>query len=363
MSEEERPYLANYVRMLFELHRLVEAGKGETSEADGLRDQMDLPWTRMTSPEIRLVDSLAADLYLLDTDEAAHELTQSRALMDLHLLELAGVDESAEGERLRGVLERNWLKSDDQTRDLMGNLSADLRLIGTKQPQLNEVSEKVGHAVKAAVCDAQWIETLSILRKHENEVSSAELAALRGICWANLGYGDIAAVFFGYAFQQLPENVALVRLYLRSLIQLGDVAEAKHHASFLAHSAANPFVRLLAADLLLECASEAGATPSTEDLRQVIEYVDRVSADTVMKETDPLLRAVASAAYLSAAFSNEAINDHAAAEQARRKAAVLNHNVEAEPNRSGMNLVTALRRQRDAMDSNLLATFPALACH
>src|SRR5215210_2553708 len=55
------PY-KEYVRLLRDLHQLLLEGKTDTTEADELRDRMDIPW-EMLSPEQReSVGGLAADL-------------------------------------------------------------------------------------------------------------------------------------------------------------------------------------------------------------------------------------------------------------------------------------------------------------
>jgi hypothetical protein len=54
-----------YVRLLRELHRLIAEGKGDSDEAEQLRDLMDDPWDRMSPEEIRRVRGLSADLYTL----------------------------------------------------------------------------------------------------------------------------------------------------------------------------------------------------------------------------------------------------------------------------------------------------------
>ena len=47
----------------------VAAGKGDTDEADTVRDEMDLPWRALSRKEIARLDGLSADLYMLEDDE------------------------------------------------------------------------------------------------------------------------------------------------------------------------------------------------------------------------------------------------------------------------------------------------------
>lgn len=358
-----KSHLANYVKSLVDLHRLIVAGSGDSPEADELRDEMDLPWARMTGPELRLVDGLAEDLYRLDSENTIRDISETRALIDLHLLELADIDQSMEGDKLRDLLKRKCLSADDRVRELFDDLSLDLRLVGASSPQSIEAPESVSRAVNDAMKGRHWLKALSMMREHESQIPSAELAALRGICWGNLGYEAAAAVFYGCAQQEHPGNIALLQMYLRSLVRLGDLVRAKNHAVFVAHSSANPFARLLAAEILLDIASQTVSSPDSENLRLVVEYVERVPFDAVKGEQDPVLRATASAAYLSAAIAHEALNNREAADDARSKADSFSQDVHGEAETAAPNLVAAIRQQRDVIDSNLLAAFPSLTSH
>ncbi len=62
------PDFVGLVRRLTRLHELIAQGKGDEPEADALRDEMDLPWRRLTPAEMELIDELSADLYTLDSD-------------------------------------------------------------------------------------------------------------------------------------------------------------------------------------------------------------------------------------------------------------------------------------------------------
>ena len=52
-----------YVRLLLELHTLMEAGKGDTEEADAVRDKMDGPWRSLSAHEVRVSDLVSDALY------------------------------------------------------------------------------------------------------------------------------------------------------------------------------------------------------------------------------------------------------------------------------------------------------------
>ena len=58
---QESPHFVEYVTLLKQLRALISGGKGESEEADRLRDRMDEPWLHLTQEEIARIDALAAE--------------------------------------------------------------------------------------------------------------------------------------------------------------------------------------------------------------------------------------------------------------------------------------------------------------
>ncbi len=52
-----------HLRLLLELHTLMAAGKGDTEEADSVRDWMEKPWYGMSEADMRLSDDISEALY------------------------------------------------------------------------------------------------------------------------------------------------------------------------------------------------------------------------------------------------------------------------------------------------------------
>ena len=71
-------HLAEYVRLLHQLHRLIVDGKGESDEAEEIRDHMDYPWRHLNAEELAFVDQLSVDLYRLSENRtgAIPEVTE-----------------------------------------------------------------------------------------------------------------------------------------------------------------------------------------------------------------------------------------------------------------------------------------------
>jgi len=62
VTAEKSPHYARYVELLSQLHALLREGKGDTAEADALRDQMDEPWSHLTEQEIAQARLLSAKM-------------------------------------------------------------------------------------------------------------------------------------------------------------------------------------------------------------------------------------------------------------------------------------------------------------
>jgi hypothetical protein len=54
------PDYAEYERLLLKLHDLMTQGKGDSEEADAIRDAMDDPWNRLTAVEAARASGLSA---------------------------------------------------------------------------------------------------------------------------------------------------------------------------------------------------------------------------------------------------------------------------------------------------------------
>jgi len=63
------PHLAEYVRLLLDLHRLFIQGKEDTQEADDLRDEMEVPASYLSREEVTFAQGVSGDLYQLQDDE------------------------------------------------------------------------------------------------------------------------------------------------------------------------------------------------------------------------------------------------------------------------------------------------------
>jgi DNA-binding NarL/FixJ family response regulator len=73
---QESPHFVEYVALLKQLRALISGGKGESEEADHLRDRMDEPWLHLTQDEIARIDALAAEIEVPLTQRESEVLRQ-----------------------------------------------------------------------------------------------------------------------------------------------------------------------------------------------------------------------------------------------------------------------------------------------
>jgi len=126
--------------LLLKLHALMRDGRGETEEADKIREASEGPWWQMTEEEKQRLRYLSADLTTLEPDSDAHH------------------PESG------GIL------SDGARREL-----------------------------DALLLRVDWEAVLQYLRDHSDQVAADFAAYYRGRCWDELGEHEAAIEFLRFA--------------------------------------------------------------------------------------------------------------------------------------------------------------------
>lgn len=75
-----------YSSKLVNLHRMIRDGKGESDEAEELRDEMDSPWYGMTTVELAMVRGLSEDLHALVDHQCNNSANKSAILQKIQSL-------------------------------------------------------------------------------------------------------------------------------------------------------------------------------------------------------------------------------------------------------------------------------------
>ena len=174
----DNPFYVQYEALLEELHRLIAAGKGNEDEADAVRDEMDAPEQKLSQEEIMRLNGLSADLYMLQSNE---------------------VYEPYEGMR-----------------------------------------EELVTALGGALSRNDYENILPLLRKGTPFLRPAQVASLRGRCYAMLGHLETGLLFLRYAAEQEPDQVAH-RLYILGLLtQLNRTQEVLSEVESYARTVMEP---------------------------------------------------------------------------------------------------------------------------
>lgn len=174
----DNPYYIEYENLLKKVHFLIAQGKGDSAEADALRDEMGKPEQELSHEEIMRLNGLSADLYMLQDDEIfeAHDGTQ---------------------EQLREDLSAAWERSD-------------------------------------------WETLLALLRKGPRFLPQDRLAYLRARAYAALGHLDTALLFARFAAEQNPQNAFYRLAVLDLLLKLHRNEDALAQADAYVQSAEEP---------------------------------------------------------------------------------------------------------------------------
>ena len=135
-----------YVRLLLGLHGLFVEGKGESPEADALRDRMDAAWEKLDHEQVEGVAGLASDL--------------------------------------------NWVRRGPAP---LGTLKA-----GPVEDDLLALN----HSIRSG----EWHQVLKDLRRMGSLLRDSALSYLRGDAWRHLGDYAVASLFFEHARAIEPKN-------------------------------------------------------------------------------------------------------------------------------------------------------------
>lgn len=251
----DNPHYVEYIRLLLELHALMAQGNGETEAADELREKMVRPWTQLDPREMSRLRGLSADLYMLEGDELPEHVEPA--------------------ERSPQRLTAGW---------------------------------------QAAWNAKDWDELLALLRIGLPFLDQAQVAYLRGRCWAELRHPEVALLFFDHAARRNPQFVNYRVLAIESLMQLGRLPDALDWAHrIVADETADPRLLFKAADVLLRSAETMSEEDARERLGAVIDVIRRaLQKETTLPEKERITEVtVAAHAELGYCFEHRGQTDAA----------------------------------------------------
>ncbi len=266
---ENSPY-REYINLLLRLHDLICEGKGESDEAEAVRDQMDVPWTRMNAEQLARVRGISADLATLEPDPPIQHADDPRVFDDALAVGLQLLWKADQHEKILALLRQKpelvssyrAARLRGRAYELLGELAVaerfyesawksnsqeviaafEVALVKLRLQRFDEVVEIVGRVsggsekltpmVTNALATMLFLASQSIpgreqelllqavslyelvdqqLRRFLSSKSSLQRDQVfsligRGICWLRLGDSDKAEIFFSEALEVDPEN-------------------------------------------------------------------------------------------------------------------------------------------------------------
>jgi hypothetical protein len=144
-AEMKNPDYDKYLSLLLKLKAMRREGRGDTEEADQLREQMDEPWDSLSVEEQKQLALLSASLDMLEGKEVFRDVPAEQRT-------------------------REWMAPRWQTASETGDLETQLEL----------------------------------LRNGPDFLTANEVAFLRGKVYLDAGHPEAALLFFAYAAQVNP---------------------------------------------------------------------------------------------------------------------------------------------------------------
>lgn len=213
----DNPAYERYETLLKQLHSLIREGKGQSPEADAVREAMDEPAARLDRAEVLRLKGLSADLYMLQGKEVL----------------------ATDGPRL----------------------------------ELPELRSELSHFQDWN----SWDAVLSLLRRRAPTVPDVAVAAARARAYAALGHADTALLFLDFAFESTSSDPGYRALRLMLLLDARRVEEATLNAeAVLASNTAAPHLVFAATIVLFEPATQLARALADADCVRILGVLNRL---------------------------------------------------------------------------------------
>ena len=155
---------------------------------------------------------------------SAHFAIAAKELVALHQLFKVGDDDSPEADRIRDALDAPLEAMDPIERKRAQWLSADLYSVSEpstsfKIKEMNPQAEQGIQQAAKAWEHQDWDRALDLLRRWRDYLAPAQSSFRRGAIWRGAGHLDVAAMFYGYAYELEPANELFQAGYLNCLAE------------------------------------------------------------------------------------------------------------------------------------------------
>jgi tetratricopeptide (TPR) repeat protein len=221
--------------------------------------------------------------------ESLHYRTEIRAILALHRLWLEGKGESPEADVLRDATDGAWELLSDAERKRIRGLSEDLNSTSEQvtnesaEPLNPQAQAKLAEATEARD-RGEWDRALELVRRWGKHAAPAMLAFMRGSVWLGAGDREVAVTFFEHASRIDPTNARL-RTVLLGHLKTVEPNRAVAQAESILGTATSHDAGLVVQAAEVVYASAGNATPeqtvsTCERLIPLVEVaVQRLQAD------------------------------------------------------------------------------------
>lgn len=150
-------------------------------------------------------------------------------VLKLHEFIAAGKGDDSDADLLRGEMEVYWRSLTEVEQERFRHLSADLYVItegGVRSIQMTaEARAQWAKQFRACHEKGEWDGVLAVLRSPPEPVPKDLVAFMQARCWENLGFVEVALVFMKEAARLHPVNDLFVLVYLQRLALKGEALE------------------------------------------------------------------------------------------------------------------------------------------
>lgn len=222
-------------------------------------------------------------------------------LVDLHHLIAAGKDDASEADDLRDAIDLDLAIMTDVEREQARWLSEDLYSLSEPLPDpatvvMTEKEQRLFAAAMVAKSHRDWDRALELLRQVQESVSPSIISSIRASIWRQFGYPQVAVEFYHHAMLLEPENEDCRVLHFLALEESDRPAARKLAHEILNRETETPLSILVpaASTVLLEIEdfSISEQEPARRKLLAILESYRQVAPpDGVVAKDEASVRA------------------------------------------------------------------------
>ncbi len=256
---------------------------------------------------------------LADIKDPAHALESMT--LEVHRLIAQEKGDTPEADTLREKMYDVWLSLSPGHQALLDNLSGDLYMLqGEESLEQSEDAKQTLHDLGAAGTAKNWVLALELLR-YRLPIDEHQIAYFRGRCYGELGYHQAALAFFKHAEKLCSTNENYRYLTLDALLRLHRIDEALERANAILRETSPPTSLLFkAANVLFRAASDFDESVAKTVYQRVLIVLARAFQEDNQLPPQKRIKSLIAGGYVVAGFCHEYLGDDNLAAQAYTQA-------------------------------------------